>query len=633
MGKKYPIWVAAAVYNYNQGNWTDGLPNTSFIDTHLIRDTMAWGATSLGESGEISDMMSFFEVFRKAILSKSEEVGENIFFGPNEMGRDVEFRLLDDFKIEDHPIIQEAVDDYTKWREGKKKSQDRRLGFTRVSIEKFKGIDKKISIPLRPITMLFGSNSAGKSTIQHSLLYFREILKTGNCNPGKILNETIDLGIARDLVHKHDLSNEIRIRLDYNFDDDGIDDIDFNWTCDPHMTGSVYNYSLTSAWIELGVYFPASNENEEICMGRVKSYRVWLNGEIWCSLDIGDLGSEVFLNDKHHLIIDSMENGELDNNEEITNELMSILREYNDVIPQGEGKLLVANKDFEKKYSYEHQLLTGTLLKTKQFFIEELDKLVYVGPIRMLPDRAYDCPQRHDPSRWASGIAAWDFYARGERPGKQDQWWYDYLKLGYAIGYDIVREISQDSLLFNKLFNLAEDGLISSEDVSGLYQEFLDQPGKVRIKIVDQKNHAEVQLQDIGTGVSQAVPVVAGALSPDSRIFSVEQPELHLHPAIQCRIADLFIDRANKRANSISLIETHSEHLILRLLRRIRETAENELPPEEKEFHLTPEQVGVFYIEAAQDGTKITELPIAEDGDFTCDWPNGFFEERAGELF
>ncbi|MBK7994109.1 MAG: DUF3696 domain-containing protein [Blastocatellia bacterium] len=81
----------------------------------------------------------------------------------------------------------------------------------------------------------------------------------------------------------------------------------------------------------------------------------------------------------------------------------------------------------------------------------------------------------------------------------------------------------------------------------------------------------------------------------------------------------------------MSFLETHSEHLILRLLRRIRETNDNELPPDAPA--LTPDKVSVIYVEQTAEGVKLTPLRIDETGEFIDRWPKGFFEERAEELF
>ena len=81
-----------------------------------------------------------------------------------------------------------------------------------------------------------------------------------------------------------------------------------------------------------------------------------------------------------------------------------------------------------------------------------------------------------------------------------------------------------------------------------------------------------------------------------------------------------------------ALIESHSENLILRILRRIRETTEGRV--KEKSLRITPDEVAVLYFDPQSDGTtKVKQLRISRDGDFIDRWPAGFFEERSRELF
>jgi hypothetical protein len=79
------------------------------------------------------------------------------------------------------------------------------------------------------------------------------------------------------------------------------------------------------------------------------------------------------------------------------------------------------------------------------------------------------------------------------------------------------------------------------------------------------------------------------------------------------------------------LIETHSEHIMLRLLRRVRETTDDELPP--GVIGLSADDLSVIYVESGPEGVRFRPLRVSEDGDFLDRWPQGFFEERAEELF
>ena len=176
-------------------------------------------------------------------------------------------------------------------------------------------------------------------------------------------------------------------------------------------------------------------------------------------------------------------------------------------------------------------------------------------------------------------------------------------------------------LLTGRAFDEADAG--SKLDLAGL-------PTHTRIVLLPVDGSVELSANDVGVGISQVVPVIVVALDDHEGITAIEQPELHLHPAVQVALGDLLISGANSN-NRTLLIETHSEHLMLRLLRRIRETTEGELPPGHP--GLRPETLSVNYVEAVGGRIAITPLRIDETGEFRDRWPKGFFDERAGELF
>lgn len=135
---------------------------------------------------------------------------------------------------------------------------------------------------------------------------------------------------------------------------------------------------------------------------------------------------------------------------------------------------------------------------------------------------------------------------------------------------------------------------------------------------------------NMGIGFSQMMPLVASAFGSENSLIAIEQPELHVHPALQTELADLFIQSAKERGNRF-LIETHSEHLILRVMRRIRETTRNSLP--EGKHPIKPEDVAILYVQPGENGSTVQELRIDEQGRFLDNWPQGFFEERLDEMF
>lgn len=132
---------------------------------------------------------------------------------------------------------------------------------------------------------------------------------------------------------------------------------------------------------------------------------------------------------------------------------------------------------------------------------------------------------------------------------------------------------------------------------------------------------------DVGSGLGYVLPVlVEGYQSAQSFI---EQPELHLHPALQSRLGDALIEMAND--GRFLIIETHSEHILLRVLRRIRQTTKGIV---DESLRLTPDDVVCLYFDPSPNGpTRIRNLRVTPGGDFMDRWPAGFFDSRDEDLF
>tara|TARA_R110002072_G_scaffold277911_2_gene439695 strand:+ start:192 stop:989 length:798 start_codon:yes stop_codon:yes gene_type:complete len=249
----------------------------------------------------------------------------------------------------------------------------------------------------------------------------------------------------------------------------------------------------------------------------------------------------------------------------------------------------------------------------------------------------------------------------------------DCLGSGYQVQLQKIRELADNSPLYDLLNGKANDPLAG---IRGLLEEL---PEKTRVTLQDSENGLSVMPQDIGVGISQLFPVVVASVSFKEALVAIEQPELHVHPRLQTELADMFIRYALDAKNQF-LLETHSEHLMLRLLRRVRElgspaisdiaeiremsvhyfseanfersvpinldveasmesallskfVAGREQEAQPKMAALSPDDLAVHYVESTPTGTKFTKLRVSPDGDFLDEWPQGFFEERDDEVF
>jgi predicted ATPase len=152
-----------------------------------------------------------------------------------------------------------------------------------------------------------------------------------------------------------------------------------------------------------------------------------------------------------------------------------------------------------------------------------------------------------------------------------------------------------------------------------------------RLFFRDKETDTLVSPKDMGLGISQVLPILISCNSKQNTRLFLEQPELHLHPAIQSELADEFIRSYKERGNEF-MIETHSEHLLLRIMKRMRYTAEDR-QDRDKSLDLTPDDVCLLYVDNNGKTTYINELELDDDGSLLDPWPNGFFEEGHKERF
>lgn len=512
----------------------------------------------------------------------------------------------------------------------------------RVSLTNFKGFSEKTSIDLRPITLLFGANSAGKSSVLQAMLYAREILERRNINPDRTLigGTHVDLGGFRNIVHKHNPDLPIVLRFDLDLEKSDLTDF-----CKPadiaiedvdqieRLSGEV-----KAAWVQVRVRWGKDTEEpvqadyevgiNEVALARIEtdpgigaSHRVLYNARHpWIYLEPLDPGPAGGLSSSE-MMADWTETtvAEIDHRSGTSRNFETLLDEVRHV--------LAAHALGE-----EGAMLKFALLGTGEYLLQQLKRLRYLGPIRAVPDRSYLPTSTPDESRWADGIAAWDWIHSSSQDQllELNQWLVgaDRLNVGYRVDLKRYKELDTDGMAMVAL----SQGTDFLDHYDMIQKEIVALPVKTRILLRQERDFLDVMPQDVGIGVSQVIPVVVAALIPRDGVTVMEQPELHIHPAIQVALGDLFIQQthADTELEKQFIIETHSEHLLLRLLRRIRETSENNAPPG---FELTPDNLAIYYVEATAAGTLTKRLNVTENGRFADHWPQGFFEEREKEFF
>ncbi|WP_372089397.1 DUF3696 domain-containing protein [Tistrella mobilis] len=564
------------------------------------------------------------------------------------------------------------------------------MRLTRIEIENFKGIGDRQEVELRPITLLFGPNSAGKSTILQALHYLREILERGNIDPDvTIAGGLIDLGGFATLVYNHERDRTVTIKVTVDLSDEqGADGLPLNAGLamgEPEFSELPLRYLIGES-AEYGDYAIVQTIAVQVDVRwsefeqapYVSRLAIEMDGKPLAAIVSTPQEGRAQLTDfnfDHPLLRRAvLPDDEPDDADEemvasspLEDEIWSLAREAaadrstpdipadrlriavdteNGALPVLDRELVLGIRDPDvSKVELEERtprvnglrsLLSELVLGPVRILRDHLAEMTYIGPLREIPSRSYRPQVSPGEARWAHGLAAWDLLYNdrsGSLMEEVNQWLSDAgrLRTDYRLERVEYREVPVPSS-FHQMF---ERGL-TEDDLGDLQEIYKSLPTRTEIALRDFNKGILVAPGDVGVGISQMVPVVVGALRKQDGVLAIEQPELHVHPAIQVGMGDLFIRAAQRDPDRLFsgkalLIETHSEHIMLRLLRRIRETTDDELPP--GVTGLTADDLSVIYVEGGDDGVRFRPLRVDEEGEFRDRWPHGFFEERAGELF
>jgi hypothetical protein len=231
---------------------------------------------------------------------------------------------------------------------------------------------------------------------------------------------------------------------------------------------------------------------------------------------------------------------------------------------------------------------------------EQLGRTFYLGPLREYPRRQYS---------WA-GVQPADVGRRGERV-------VDALLGARESGVELSRGKGRKRQTLDERVAewLAELGLIDSFQVRPITRD-----GKLfQVWVRRHPKAAEVLITDVGFGVSQILPVITLCYyAPRGSTIILEQPEIHLHPKVQAGLADVFVDAVKTRDVQI-LVESHSEHLLRRLQRRVAEEV------------LIPQDADLYFCSTFEGESRLTPLELDLFGSIR-NWPEEFFGDELGEI-
>lgn len=453
---------------------------------------------------------------------------------------------------------------------------------TRLRIRNFKAWADTGDIRLAPLTVFFGTNSSGKSSIGQLLLLLKQTAesqdRTRVLNMGGDPASYVDLGDFESLVHRHDRTKPLGVGLEWPIrgpvevpDDVARPDQDCTLAFDLSVAGAA---RLT---------------------GKLRGAHRVLPEPIVQRMTYSMPGGKIAA------VRAGMHTTSTSGDYALTVEPDVLLRRRGKLVPFGRPTRFYGFPA-EVLGSYQNSGMLGDLALELE---RALTQVHYLGPLREHPQRVYrlsgQAPE-HVGGRGADTVAALVAATRRElsRGGRSH----------YSPFHAVIAR------------HLKEMGLISSFEVRPIAK------GRKEYEVVIQvrPESQPVVVTDVGFGVSQVLPVLVECFYvPAHSTVILEQPEIHLHPSVQAHLADVLIEatraKEDGRPRSVQLlVESHSEHFLYRLQRRIAE---------EK---LSPNEVALYFCEQRGGKAVMRELEVDDYGNI-MNWPDGFFGDEPGDLF
>jgi hypothetical protein len=442
-----------------------------------------------------------------------------------------------------------------------------------VRWNEFRGFVDTDWLDIKPITLLIGSNNSGKTSLLLPLLLLKQTLTSRDRSLGLLTRgDLIDVGGYRDFVHGHDDGQAVSFGLRFP-------DIR-EWTQErwdpkvpkPHRTKFTFSPHEGPRNVQLARYevFPEAGPRlvlrERLATGQY-SLPGFAKRRGRPGSDADAITRAIRDDQPHHF-------------------LFTAVAAVNATLNQAVGRLDEAldDDDAEVDVSVPERAIAyiAYVQSVERVARRLLSRLTYIGPLRERPKRFYAISGEEPPNVGVRGEFAPEILFR-------------------AQGQETEARVTE---LLDLFLDRARFRFKAFDD--NAFSVFLRRHGSV-----------EANLADTGFGISQILPLLVEAASPTPGLLLTEQPEIHLNPALQTRLADLFVRLANGGHSVIA--ETHSEHLVLRLRRLIADG-------------YPADNVAIYFVGREGGSSVVRPVPIAEDGHIDSRrWPRGFFEDAFRE--
>lgn len=438
---------------------------------------------------------------------------------------------------------------------------------TQLRAKSFKSWQDTGDIRIAPLTGFFGTNSSGKTAILQLLLMLKQTVEA--VDRQRVLETRgayVDLGTFSDILHNHQIPGKLYVSVGWKLPNLlEIPDLE----SEPDRT----LFSIPALGFATTIQGTADSISVE---------------EFAYSFNLDGSNYQFGMRRQNDGVQNTDSTSQNHSEYDLIHSGYSLKRNRGRAWPLTPPLKNYRFPDRVNSYYQNASFLSDFVLAFEELF----QNLYYLGPLRDDPRRRY---------LWA-GEKPQDVGQRGE------------LAIPALLAS---RSFTQSNMVEEKVGQaLRHLGLISEFNIQPIAENLKDYEVRVR----QGSNSSEVSIADVGFGVSQILPVlVLCYYVPNGSTIILEQPEIHLHPSAQTALADIFIDTMKTRNVQI-ILESHSEHLLRRLQRRVAEE------------QLTNQDAALYFCQTNNRGiSEITALKLDRYGNIN-NWPDGFFGDELGEL-
>ena len=430
----------------------------------------------------------------------------------------------------------------------------------------FRSLKNSTWIDVKPLTIFIGPNNSGKTSLFYPLLILKQTIESMDMTLAlKTKGRYVKVGDYENLIHNHDINNNLILELSWPY----------------HSFSEEEKRKKDRKYLHWTISLTFKHGEKEDC--KLQSYEICEDSKSILKRELNDSGNYSFEFSKSieekvddttcKTILDDLPKHFVFDSDAIIRHLIS------ERVNSDDDEDII-----ELKITGDLASLINVLQKSSHATKRLFNDIDYVGPLRQHPKRYYE----------SIGEKAYSVGPFGEYTS------------------DILLQMKKEKKLkpindWLHKFNFFGD-INCQEYEQGIFSIEWDKP-------LDKK----INIADMGFGASQILPLITqGIWMDEKRVLIAEQPEIHLNPKLQRKLADFFVDMVKSKKRVI--LETHSEHLLLRLRTLVAKG------------DIDSSKIALYFIENDGTITSAKNIPISDDGHINGnEWPKDFFGESLKE--